>query len=75
MLGKEAERHAVEEPAPPFGTFDPEPIHGGHEPKHAGDAPQGRLWIGFFVYPDLTGGAGFRQEIDLMRALRPVDQA
>ena len=40
MAGLEAQRDAVEEPPPPLGALDPQPVHRRHQPEQPGDPPE-----------------------------------
>jgi len=52
VVRQKAKRGAVKEAAAAFGTFDPEPVHGGNEPQHAAHAAKGHLCGGFTVDAD-----------------------
>ena len=62
----EAERRAIQKPPPPFGPFDPKPVHRRHQPQDAGDAAQRHLRGGLAVNAELPGLAGFGPCFDFM---------
>ncbi len=67
MVGKEAQRHAVQKPPAPLGGLGPQPVHRGDKPEHTQNAAKSRLGGRLAVDPDLPGFAAFCPGFKLMR--------